>query len=88
MNIAEAREIPLEIILNKFGCEPTKNNETEAWFKSPFRNEKTASFKINRKMNRWFDHGEQIGGNVIDFVVAKFGFTIYCRRITKYSKSI
>ncbi|MFH6965051.1 toprim domain-containing protein [Flavobacterium plurextorum] len=76
MNTIQAREIPIEKILQNLGCEPTKCNETESWYLSPFRIEKTASFKLNRKINRWFDHGEQKGGNVIDFVIEKFGFNV------------
>lgn len=76
MNATQAREISIEKILQNLGCEPTKSNENESWYLSPFRIEKTASFKLNKKINRWFDHGEQIGGNVIDFVIAKFGFNV------------
>ena len=76
MNTTQAREIPIEKVLQNLGCEPTKCNETESWYLSPFRIEKTASFKLNRKINRWFDHGEQVGGNVIDFVIQKFGFNV------------
>ena len=76
MNTTQAREIPIEKVLQNLGCEPTKCNETESWYLSPFRIEKTASFKLNRKINRWFDHGEQLGGNVIDFVIQKFGFNV------------
>jgi 5S rRNA maturation endonuclease (ribonuclease M5) len=76
MNTTQAREIPIEEVLQNLGCEPTKCNETESWYLSPFRIEKTASFKLNKKINRWFDHGEQVGGNVIDFVIQKFGFNV------------
>lgn len=76
MNAIQAREISIEKILQNLGCEPTKSNENESWYLSPFRVEKTASFKLNRKINRWFDHGEQKGGNVIDFVIEKFGFNV------------
>ena len=76
MNTTQAREIAIEKVLQNLGCEPTKNNETESWYLSPFRIEKSASFKLNKKLNRWFDHGEQKGGNVIDFVIAKFGFNV------------
>ena len=76
MNTTQAREIPIEKVLQNLGCEPTKCNETESWYLSPFRIEKTASFKLNRKINRWFDNGEQVGGNVIDFVIQKFGFNV------------
>ena len=76
MNTTQAREILIEKVLQNLGCEPTKSNENESWYLSPFRIEKTASFKLNRKINRWFDHGEQKGGNVIDLVIEKFGFSV------------
>lgn len=76
MNTTQARVIPIEKILQNLGYVPTKSNENESWYLSPFRIEKTASFKLNRKINRWFDHGEQEGGNVIDFVIQKFGFNV------------
>ena len=76
MNSTQAREISIEKVLQNLGCEPTKSNENESWYLSPFRIEKTASFKLNRKINRWFDHGDQKGGNVIDFVIQKFGFSV------------
>jgi hypothetical protein len=76
MNSTQAREIPIEKILENLGCEPIKSNENESWYLSPFRVEKTASFKLNRTLNRFFDHGEQKGGNTIDFVIFKFGFNV------------
>jgi hypothetical protein len=76
MNTTQAKEISIESVLQNLGCEPTKCTENESWYLSPFRIEKTASFKLNRKINRWFDHGEQKGGNVIDFLIEKFGFNV------------
>ena len=76
MNSTQAKEISIEKVLQNLGCEPLKSNENESWYLSPFRVEKTASFKLNRKINRWFDHGEQKGGNTLDFVIEKFGFNV------------
>lgn len=76
MNTIQAKEISIEKVLQNLGCEPTKSNENESWYLSPFRIEKTASFKLNRTLNRFFDHGEQKGGNTIDFVIFKFGFSV------------
>lgn len=76
MNIIKAKDISIEKVLQNLGCEATKTNGDNLWFLSPLRQEKTPSFKINRKLNKWFDHGEQIGGNVIDFVIQKFGFNV------------
>jgi hypothetical protein len=33
----------------------------------PLRDEQTASFKVNRKLNVWYDHGIGKGGDLIDF---------------------
>lgn len=76
MNTTQAKEISIEKVLQNLGCEPTKSNENESWYLSPFRIEKTASFHLNKRINRFFDHGEQKGGNVIDFVIEKFGFNV------------
>ncbi len=63
-----ARDFPIESALAKLGHFPTKSSEKEAWFLSPFRSETQASFKVSKKLNRWYDHGAGIGGNVIDLV--------------------
>lgn len=76
MNTIQAREISIEKVLQKLGCEPTKSNENESWYLSPFRLEKTASFKLNRRLNRWYDHGIQKGGNIIDLIQIQFNYTI------------
>ena len=76
MNTNQAREILIEKVLQKEGYSPSKTIKNDSWYLSPFRVEKTPSFKLNLKLNRWFDHGEQVGGNVIDFLIHKFGFSI------------
>lgn len=76
MNINHARETPIERVLQKIGHLPSKIIGDDYWYNSPFRPEKTPSFKVSIKLNRWYDHGEQIGGNTIDFLIHKFGFTV------------
>lgn len=76
MNTTQAREISIEKVLQNLGYKSIKSNKNESWYLSPFRSEKSASFKLNLTINRWFDHGEQIGGNVIDFVIKKFDFDV------------
>ena len=68
LSCERARAFPIEKALAKLGHFPTKSNDKEAWFLSPFRSETQASFKVSKKLNRWYDHGEGIGGNVIDLV--------------------
>ncbi|TDE46877.1 DNA primase [Flavobacterium rhamnosiphilum] len=76
MNSNQARQISIEKVLQKLNHLPLKIIGNDYWYLSPFRTEVTPSFKVNLKLNRWFDHGEQIGGNIIDFLVHKFGFSI------------
>lgn len=68
INCETARNFSVEKALEKLGHFPKKTTEKEAWFLSPFRSETQASFKVSRSKNRWHDHGEGIGGNVIDLV--------------------
>ncbi|WP_323026813.1 toprim domain-containing protein [Gelidibacter japonicus] len=68
INCESARAFPIEKALAKLGHFPQRTAEKEAWFLSPFRSETQASFKVSRTINRWYDHGEGVGGNVIDLV--------------------
>ena len=76
MNIEKAKQIPIELVLKKMNYTPSKTNGFDVWYLSPLHNEKTASFKVNTKINRWCDHGLQKGGNIIDFIAIKFNYTI------------
>lgn len=69
LSIEEAREVDIVSYLSNLGHEPAKINGNDYWYLSPLRTEKTPSFKVNRKMNRWYDHGLGKGGNIIDFAV-------------------
>jgi hypothetical protein len=63
-----ARAFPIERALAKLGHFPTRTTPKEAWFPSPFRSETQASFKVCKKLNRWYDHGAGKGGNIIDLI--------------------
>ncbi|WP_335965392.1 toprim domain-containing protein [Galbibacter sp. PAP.153] len=68
LNCETARSICIIQTLAKLGHFPTRKSEKEAWFLSPFRSESEASFKVSLRLNRWYDHGAGIGGNVIDLI--------------------
>ncbi|WP_081980916.1 toprim domain-containing protein [Cellulophaga sp. Hel_I_12] len=68
LSCERARAFPIEKALAKLEHFPIRETEKEAWFLSPFRSETQASFKVSKKLNRWYDHGQGIGGNVIDLV--------------------
>lgn len=53
--------------LASLGYHPQNVSPPDYWFLSPFRDEKTASFKVNRQKNVWYDHAVGKGGDLIDF---------------------
>ncbi len=64
-----ARKISGLSVMASFGKFPTKKTEREAWFLCFWRSENKASLKFDLRINRWYDHGEGVGGNVIDLVI-------------------
>lgn len=62
----EAKQIPIVDYLDRYGIMPAKINGNDYWYFSPFRDERTPSFKINVKKNLWYDHGLGEGGSIID----------------------
>jgi len=67
MKIAEAKQMDMVDYLSSIGHHPTKIRGNNYWYLSPLRKEETASFKVDRKQNVWYDHGNGKGGNLIDF---------------------
>jgi hypothetical protein len=76
VSIDEARQIDIVDYLSKFGHTPSKIKNFDYWYLSPLRDEKTASFKVNRKLNCWYDHGIGKGGNLIDFAILYHNCTV------------
>ncbi|TXJ28076.1 MAG: DNA primase [Chitinophagaceae bacterium] len=67
MNIKQAKSIDMVEYLSSLGFTPQRISEPHYWYHSPLRDEKTPSFKVNRKLNVWKDWGSGEGGNIIDF---------------------
>lgn len=72
MNFDQANQIPIHHIAEYLGATYSRKGRVgELWYFSPFREEKTASFKIDERRNRWHDFGHvspagKSGGDVID----------------------
>lgn len=72
MNIQQAKRIPLKCLVEKLGgkfCH--KDTHGSLWYFSPFRpDERTASFKIDEKTNKWHDFARinkvDAHGDIID----------------------
>lgn len=76
MNCETARNLCIISALADMGYFPTRESNREAWFLSPFRKETKASFKVSKVLNRWYDHGEGIGGNLIDLMTRISGCSV------------
>jgi hypothetical protein len=67
MNCEQVNQMDLVDYLFTLGYSPAKISGKSYWYHSPFREEKTPSFKIDRAKNIWYDHGENKGGKLVDF---------------------
>lgn len=65
MNIQEAKKIRLVDFLGGLGHHPVIQRGNSVWYKSPFRMEKEASFKIDLRKELWYDFGLGKGGDII-----------------------
>lgn len=72
MNCQQANQIDLVDYLASLGFKPEKIRQDDYWYLSPNHAENTASFKVNRSKNIWFDHGTGEGGNLVDFAMRYF----------------
>jgi hypothetical protein len=66
-NCVQARAIDLVDYLASLGYLPAKIRSNNYWYASPFRDEKEPSFKVDRHLNLWYDHGWGKGGDIIEF---------------------
>jgi Toprim-like/CHC2 zinc finger len=76
LSCAQAKQIDLVTYLALLGHYSQQVRNQDHWFISPLREEKTPSFKVNRQLNLWYDHGNGKGGNLIDFGVLYFNCTV------------
>ena len=66
-SVEEVKNTDMVDYLASLGFKPAKVSRNDFWYLSPFRDETTPSFKVNRNLNRWYDFGDGKGGNIIDF---------------------
>ena len=79
MTIEEAKNIKLEDYLHSLGYNPVKRQGMNLWYKSPFREETDASFKVNTEINKWYDFGLGKGGNILTLASV-----LYCSESVPY----
>lgn len=62
--IDRMKRIPIEEFLARLGHSPMQRRTNALWYKAPYREERTASFKVNMERNLWYDYGLGKGGNI------------------------
>lgn len=66
LTFSDAKKIPIIEYLSSIGIEPAKVKGNNVWYRSPLRGENDPSFKVNIRLNLWYDHGSGEGGTLID----------------------
>lgn len=71
MNIQQINsELSITDFLADQGVQPTYKKGCDWWYISPIRTaERTPSFKVNTRLNRWYDHGSGEGGKIFDLAL-------------------
>jgi hypothetical protein len=76
LSVQEVKELDLVVYLESLGHSPQKIRNNDYWYLSPLRPEKEPSFKVNRRLNAWYDHSLGRGGNLVDFGLLYHGCSV------------
>lgn len=66
MTIAEAKQVRIVDYLSSLGYRAQYVKSGQYWYLSPIRPERTPSFKVNDRINEWYDFGAATGGDLIE----------------------
>ena len=70
MNAKEANKISIVTYPDQLGIRPSKVKAGYCFYHSPYREERTPSFKVHPSKNLWVDYGDgNAGGTLIDLVL-------------------
>ncbi len=67
--MTDIRNISIKNYLAQRGVTPASERAGYGMYRSPFRAERTPSFKVDYKLNLWYDFGADEGGSIIDLVM-------------------
>jgi DNA primase len=71
-SIKDEKQIDMIEYLERLGYQPKNIRNHTYWYMSPFQDEKTPYFKVNKTLNSWYDFGLGKGGIIIDFGIEYF----------------
>ena len=82
MELEQIRQISIVGFLKIWGiCLLCIRKGNVVWFRSPFRNERTASFKVDTQRNVWFDFGLGKGGDIFHLAGELAGSTGFMEQL-------
>ena len=64
MDIQRIKRTPITDLLSRLGHSPVKRSGREVWYRAPYREERTPSFRVNTEKNLWMDYGTGMGGDI------------------------
>ncbi|NCU04904.1 MAG: DNA primase [Chitinophagaceae bacterium] len=76
LSCEQAKQMDMVDYLCSLGYTADRIRKDDHWYRSPLRKERTASFKVNRKKNLWYDHGTGQGGTLIDFGILYYNCSV------------
>lgn len=71
------KAIPIVDYLHACGIEPAKRYNGYALYHAPYREDSSASLKVDFRQNLWHDYGTSQGGSIIDLVMKMRGCSAY-----------
>ena len=75
MNIQDVKSISIKDYLQSQGISPSKEYSGYGMYRSPLRDERTPSFKVDYNRNLWHDFGSGEGGSIIDLVMKMLNYS-------------
>lgn len=72
MNTNQIKSIKITDYLYNKGIQPKQIKGADYWYITPYREERTPSFKVNNDLNVWYDYGTGKGGNIIDLIMKMY----------------
>jgi len=70
------KRYPITAYLESKGITPVRRLATYAMYRSPLRDERHPSFKVDTEKNLWIDYAESRGGSIIDLCMRLEGCTL------------
>ena len=75
-NLSTIKRYPITVYLESKGITPVRRLAAYAMYRSPLRDERHPSFKVDTEKNLWIDYAEGCGGSIIDLCMRLEGCTL------------